>query len=43
LCDRWKKVPDEIKAIEDAPELLRMLRMEQLAMPEGGEQEWPEM
>jgi hypothetical protein len=35
-------VPDEVLAIEDAPRLLRMLRIEALAAPEqleGGE-EW---
>jgi hypothetical protein len=39
LCDRWKQTPDQILAIEDAPGVLRMLAIEQLARPEqeGGE------
>lgn len=40
LCDRWHQVPDAIYAIGDAPRLLRQLRIEELARPEEGGEEW---
>lgn len=40
LCDRFKCLPSQL--MDESAELLRWLRIEELARPEGGEQEWPE-
>jgi hypothetical protein len=35
LCDRWHKLPSEVLA--EPAEVLRMLAVRELGMPEGGE------